>query len=357
MKQKINIFRGRLAAASLGLALLIIITGHAVPSAAASNAQLYLSPASQSVVTGNNIAVNIVVNTAGSSINDVQSVITYNSSHFSLVSVTPGGAFGSLSNPSKPAGTIEFNVAANGGTKVSGVQTVVVITLHATSTGTSAISLTSICGPGNFASTCSAAWDSTTSNNDLGSVANGSYTVTATPSSGGGGGGSGGSSGGGSTSGGGSSSGGSSTPHSSGTARSSNSVASTGSAQGAPSSTGTTGSASSSTSTAPGTGTAVFAPPLNPDTTAKANKPINTKLAYFGGGTISGLLIIALVSIYLMRHHRSLSNDQLLKLGAIKASTASAPPTPKEEELTAMLSHLHQTEIPAPGTVIRPDKE
>lgn len=142
------------------------------------NVQLYLSPTSQSVATGKNLVIDIMVDTAGSSINDVQSVFKYSSSTFSLVNIKAGSSFGNLSVPQKPAGTIEFNAAANPGSKVSGTQKVAEVTLHATGTGDSTASLAEVCASGNTSSfTCSAAYDSTTNNNDLGTVSGGSYSV------------------------------------------------------------------------------------------------------------------------------------------------------------------------------------
>ena len=142
---------------------------------ASSGDQLYLSPSSQSVTNGSNLVVSIVINTGGDSINTVQTVFTYSASDYSLVSIVPGSSFGSFPN-TPSVGSIQFSAATTG--SVTGTQTAATVTLHATNIGTSSMSLASVCPPGDYALTCSAAYDSSTSNNDLSSVGGGSYTVT-----------------------------------------------------------------------------------------------------------------------------------------------------------------------------------
>jgi chitodextrinase len=147
--------------------------------AAGDTVQLSLSPATQSVTSGSDIVVNVLVNTNGASINAVQSVLSYSSTNFSLVSITPGADFTSFPTPVESSGSIEFSAAST--TAVTGSQTVATVTLEATGTGTSPISLATVCPAGNFALTCSAAYDSVTSDNDMGGttpITNGSYTVT-----------------------------------------------------------------------------------------------------------------------------------------------------------------------------------
>jgi chitodextrinase len=143
--------------------------------AAVTSAHLYLSPASQTVTTGSTVVVSVMIDTGGASVNTAQSVLTYSAANFSLVSITPSAAFASFPNPVESSGSIQFSAGST--TAQTGVQTVATVTLTATGTGTSAISLAAICPAGNFALTCSAAYDSVTSNNDLGTITNGSYTV------------------------------------------------------------------------------------------------------------------------------------------------------------------------------------
>lgn len=148
------------------------------PIQAAAGTRLYLSPASQSVTTGSNMVIAITIDPSGTSINTVQSVLSYSAANFTLVSITPGAAFGSFPNTAS-SGSIQFSAASS--SPVTTVQTVATVTLHGTGTGSSAISLAGVCPAGNYALTCSAAYDSNTSNNDLGSVSNGSYSVAAVP--------------------------------------------------------------------------------------------------------------------------------------------------------------------------------
>ncbi len=168
---------GRLLAIAALVAIFPLVN-LARPTQAASGTRLYLSPASQTVTTGSNLAVAIVIDPGGASVNTVQSVFTYSSTNFTLVSITPGGAFGSFPN-SASSGSIQFSAASS--SPVTTVQTVATVTLRATGLGTSAASLAGVCPAGNYGLTCSAAYDSVTSNNDLSSVSNGNYTVAAAP--------------------------------------------------------------------------------------------------------------------------------------------------------------------------------
>lgn len=143
---------------------------------AASTGQLYLSPANQSVANGNDLVINVVVNTGGNAVSTVQSVLTYPSSKFSYVSMTPGAAFSTFPTPVVSAGSIQFTAGTV--SPVTGIQTVATVTLKAINTGSSSVSLAAVCDPGNFAPTCSAAWDASTSENDLASVTGGTYTTT-----------------------------------------------------------------------------------------------------------------------------------------------------------------------------------
>jgi chitodextrinase len=166
---------------SLAIAILVILvaaiplTNYLIGSHAASSTSLYLSPTTQSVMTGNNIVVSIIIDPAGASVNTVQSVFTYNPTNFTLVSVVQGTAFGQFPNTTTN-GTITF--AAANTTPITTTQTVATVTLKATGLGGSALTLASVCPSGNYAVTCSAAYDSVTSFNDLGSVVNANYTVS-----------------------------------------------------------------------------------------------------------------------------------------------------------------------------------
>lgn len=155
----------------------VLLSGLSPRANAAATAQLYLSPASQSITVGSNLVVSIMINTGGASINSVQSVITYPSATFSYVSTSPGSSFGVFPAPSVSAGSIQFTAGST--SSVSGTQTVAVVTLKSTATGSALLNLASVCATGNYALTCSAAYDSVTSSNDLASVSGGSYSINA----------------------------------------------------------------------------------------------------------------------------------------------------------------------------------
>ena len=169
--------------------ILALIVALVIPSSKvfAQSTQLYLLPLGQSVAVGSNVVVSIMVDVDDSSIdssnvNSVQSNFSFSTANFSFVSITPGSAFGYF-----PAivnnGSIQFTAGTLGG-GTSGIQTVADITLHAIKPGTSSLSLSPIlCGSGNYTINCSAAYDSTTSENLLSSVLSTSYTVTPLPPS------------------------------------------------------------------------------------------------------------------------------------------------------------------------------
>ncbi len=168
-------------AITITVVVAVLLSGLSPTANAAATAQLYLSPASQSVTVGSNLVVSIVINTGGASVNSVQSVLTYPSATFSYVGTSPGSSFGVFPAPSVSAGSIQFTAGSTSG--VSGTQTVAVVTLKATATGSASLSLAPVCAAGNYALTCSAAYDSVTSSNDLASVSGGSYTTSAAPES------------------------------------------------------------------------------------------------------------------------------------------------------------------------------
>jgi hypothetical protein len=155
------------------------IMGAVQPAYADTDSTLYLSPATdQTVTTGDDVTVNIIVDTGDDTINEAQTVFTYSASNFSLVSFTTNTAvFPSIIGPTETSGSIDFSAYTTG--TVTGIQTVATVVLQATGTGTSTMSLTpTICASGNNFESCSAAYDSTTSDNDLGSVTDsGNYTV------------------------------------------------------------------------------------------------------------------------------------------------------------------------------------
>ena len=140
-------------------------------------ATLSLSPNTQSVTSGSDIVVTVALSAGTASVLSVQSILTYNPADFTFVSAAQGSAFAAAFPYTTASGSVTFTAAST--TPVTTDQTVAVITLQATGAGgTSAVSLADVCPSGNVTATCSAAWDSTTSDNDLASVAGANYTVT-----------------------------------------------------------------------------------------------------------------------------------------------------------------------------------
>jgi hypothetical protein len=144
---------------------------------AAASTNLAVTPSSASVVDGNNVTFSVTLTPSGSSINTVQSVLTYNPANFSLVSAAAGSAFNTSTTPVETPGSVGFTVT-NTGAPITTNVTVETITLKANATGTSGLNLAAVCPAGNYAATCSAAYDSVTNDNDLGGVSNASYTIT-----------------------------------------------------------------------------------------------------------------------------------------------------------------------------------
>jgi hypothetical protein len=162
---------------SLTLIAIVVMAFFYWPAPAhAAATQLYLSPANQSFTNGSNLVVSVVVNTGGASINTIQTVFTYTAADYNFVSITSGASFGTFTY-TQLSGSIQFTAATTG--SVSGVQTAAAITLKAISLSNTTMGLAGVCPAGNYALTCSAAYDSMTSDNDLSSVAGGSYTVVA----------------------------------------------------------------------------------------------------------------------------------------------------------------------------------
>lgn len=144
--------------------------------AAATTPTLYLTPASQTVITGSDITVSVMVDSAGASINTVQTILTYSATNFSFVSITPDPAFSAAFPTSNVPGSIQFTAGST--TPVVGIQKVATVTLRATGVGTSPLSFAAVCPPNDFSPTCSAVYATTTgAPNVLTTVTNGSFTV------------------------------------------------------------------------------------------------------------------------------------------------------------------------------------
>lgn len=161
------------ATAALGTRNVTVTTKHGSATCTACvtinpfGGSLQLSPTDQSVASGNDVTVDVMVNTATYSINVVQSVFSYSSTNFSLVSIMAGPAFGGILD-SEASGSIELTAYST--TPVTGTQVAAVITLQATGAGKSFLTLPALCPPDDYAISCSAAYDATTSDNDLSQV-------------------------------------------------------------------------------------------------------------------------------------------------------------------------------------------
>lgn len=145
------------------------------PPPTPSTVKLYLSPASQTVIADSNITISVIIDTAGKSVNTVQTVLSWPSDKFSFVSANASSAFSAAFPNTNSSGSLTFSAGSTGG--VSGIQTVATVILKAKASGSAAIQLSSVCASGNFSSSCSAAYDSTTSDNVLNTVTGGSYSV------------------------------------------------------------------------------------------------------------------------------------------------------------------------------------
>jgi hypothetical protein len=148
-------------------------------TASTSAPELYLSPATESVTEGSTVNVSVLVNTASDSINWAQSILSYSSSLLTYDSITANSNLFSATAPVLGTGTVQFGYSAMAGSSVSGAQTVATATFTAKAAGTASVSLAGVCPSGSYALTCSAVYDSTTSNNDLASVAGASYVINA----------------------------------------------------------------------------------------------------------------------------------------------------------------------------------
>jgi hypothetical protein len=215
--KKHHIIAGILTVFAAFFAITPLFLSSQVVSASAAS-QLYITPASGTTTAGGNITLNIYVNTNGNSINTAQTVVSWSSAHYSYVGISNGSSFGTF--PNTP-GSSSVSFAAGSTAPVTGNVLVATLTLHATAAGSSQVTLANVCAPSDYSNTCSATYDSATSNNDLASVVGGNYVVAAAQTGGSGGGSSGGTpSGGGGSGSTGYGSGSGSTSHSSSTSSS-----------------------------------------------------------------------------------------------------------------------------------------
>jgi chitinase len=145
-------------------------------------ATLSLSPSSQTVTNGSDVTITLSVNPDGNSVNTIQTVLTYPSANFSLVSAVGGSSFGNFVD-TPTTGSLSITAASTSAVTSTTPITVATITLLANANGSNLpVSLSSVCPAGNYGITCSAVYNSTSSNNDLSSVGSAaSYTVNPLP--------------------------------------------------------------------------------------------------------------------------------------------------------------------------------
>ena len=155
-------------------------------SSAASNAQLSLSGSGSSVTTGQNLVININLDTGGNSVLAWKTTLSYSTSAFSSVSVATATGSPFTFTPVADvagSGTIKISRYAKTPSATSGA--VATITLKAANLGNTAISFAHICSPTSDSTPCSAVTGS--GGDQLLSAANtGTYTVSAVPVAGGG---------------------------------------------------------------------------------------------------------------------------------------------------------------------------
>lgn len=151
------------------LVLALAVPAH---SLGASGSQLSISAASSSVANGSNVNFNVMLNAGSSTVNAVQTVVTF-PPQFTYVSVV-AGAFPTGFTSSVSGNNIKLMGGST--TALTGNQAVATVTLRAANTGNASVSLANVC-TGTASSTCSAAIDAGSHKNDLASIANTNVTV------------------------------------------------------------------------------------------------------------------------------------------------------------------------------------
>lgn len=148
---------------------------------AAVNAGFSLTPASNTVTTGQNIVLNLNLDTGGNSVHAFKATINYSTSAFSSVSVATaaGSPFTSLPSADVASGgTIRIARYTTSASSTSGA--VATITLKSNAVGSGALSFAHICSSTSDTSPCSAVTDASGANL-LSGQSNTGYTIKAVP--------------------------------------------------------------------------------------------------------------------------------------------------------------------------------
>lgn len=170
LKKTTHYFLSFVLIIGLLVAIKLPLTAHA-----AASTELSVSPSTQTISSGSNVTVSILMNPGGASINTIHSIVNFNSSNFSVVSVETPAAFGIF--PYKvSSNSVSFTAGTTTPITTSGA--VAIITLRATGSGNSAINLSAVCAANDNSDNCSSAYDSVTNRNDLSNVTGANYTVT-----------------------------------------------------------------------------------------------------------------------------------------------------------------------------------
>lgn len=153
----------------------------AMPAKAAVNAGFSLSPATKTLTVGDELVVNLVLETGGNSVLAWKAAINYSTADFNAVSVVADPSSHFTLNPATDVasgGTIKLARYATSASTTGG--TVAKITLHSTAIGSKTLSFAHICSSTFDASQCSGVTDSSGANL-LATVNNGNYTVSPVP--------------------------------------------------------------------------------------------------------------------------------------------------------------------------------
>lgn len=144
MRRQIKIGQSVFPVVVAGLFLAMQLLGlRPLHVAAAGTANLYLTPASATVIVGNNVTVGIYEDSGTDSVNAVQANLTYSTSQLTFVSYASSPAFNiEAQSPSGDTGTLNFARATL--TPKTGAQLVANVTFKAaSSSGTAQVSFSS----------------------------------------------------------------------------------------------------------------------------------------------------------------------------------------------------------------------
>src|SRR5262249_41924482 len=122
------------------LVAMVVASGYLITRGFAATNQLYLTPASGTVLNGNTVDVAIHENSDTKTVNAVQANLTYDPAKLQFVSISSAGtAFPLVAQSTGGSGTVQIARAITGGSApVSGDQLVATVTFKAIVGGTTA---------------------------------------------------------------------------------------------------------------------------------------------------------------------------------------------------------------------------